>query len=289
MIIVTFADKNYELFAYNLYKSFAIKQNFFEEDKFVFYGINYTPELKGKNLYNFKFNTFKEFPRFNFWKPRIILDVLDKFPEEENFCFIDADVLIGKRLDFNKLLENKSFNYPLSSHHWCTLPYGFMTYPDGTREDYTTNGLCEYFNIPVKVKVDGGIVEGNSCRYVQNCVILYNRKHFNFLKEWESMCEYEFLWKHNTIINYPYQDETVFNVLLWKYKATETLGFIHTNICDFEAYKKGEETLELKNQNLIDHHWSYVEDINNLMMYHGFKDPIESEKVINYINENLSS
>lgn len=289
MIITTFADKNYELFAHNLYKSFSIKKDFLEKDKFVFYGIDYTPTLKGENLYNFEFKTFKKLPRFNFWKPRILIDLLNKFPEEENFCFIDADVVVGKRIDFDKLLKNKSFDYPLSGHHWCTLPYGYTISSDGTRKDHTTNGLCEYFNIPAKMTVEGGITEGNSCRYVQTCVILYNRKHLNFLKEWESMCEYEFLWGSNTVVNYPYQDETAFNALLWKYKATETLGFIHTNIDNFEAFKKGEETLELKDQNLIDHHWSYVGDINDLMVYHGFKDPNESKKVIDYINENLSS
>jgi len=292
MIIVTFADKGYEPYAKNLYESFKVKKDFFTQDKFVFYGLNYTPELKGENLYNYKFNTYKKLPRLNFWKPRILIDLLSKFPEEDNFCFIDADVLVGKRLDFDKLLEGKTFNYPLSpSHNTYEIPFCWTQYPNGTTIHHTTNGLCEYFNIPVRAHISPQTyIEGNSCHYTQTCLILYNRSHLNFLLEWASMCEYEFLWGSNSLINYPYQDETAFNTLLWKYKSTETLDPVYVNVHTFEAYKKGEETLQLTQQNLIEgHDWSYVYNINDLMLYHGYKENTEPKKILNYINENLPS
>jgi hypothetical protein len=292
MIIVTFADKGYEPYVKNLYKSFKVKKDFFIQDKFVFYGIDYLPELKGDNVYNYKFTQFKPVPKLNFWKPHILIDLLSKFPEEDNFCFIDADVLIGKRLDFDKLLQNKSFNYPLSpTHNIHEIPFCWASYPNGVTFHHTTNGLCEYFNIPVKAHITPiTYIEGNSCPYTQTCIMLYNRKHLNFLLEWASMCEYEFLWGPDSLVNYPYQDETAFNVLLWKYNSTETLSPIYVNTHTFEAYKKGEETTELTNQDLIEgHNWSRVYDINILMLYHGYKDLAESKKVIDYIDENLPS
>jgi len=94
----------------------------------------------------------------------------------------------------------------------------------------------------------------------------------------------------NSLINYPYQDETAFNTLLWKYKSTETLDPVYVNVHTFEAYKKGEETLQLTQQNLIEgHDWSYVYNINDLMLYHGYKENTEPKKILNYINENLPS
>lgn len=293
MNIVTYANKKYEPYVLTLYESLKLtRPNFLKEDTFIYYGVGFHPQLKEKNVVNLTFPSPENPNRLEFIKPKILLDVLHKF-ENETFCFIDADIIVGKRLDFNKLLQGKNFIYPLGGHQYCEIPYLYDQYPNGDITYYTTNALCEYLGVDVKVTIEGTpTVKGNSCRYIQNCFILFNNSHYDFILEWDSICSNKFLRKNKQQQTYylPYPDETVFNTLLWKYKVTETLGFIHTNCHTFEAYKKGEENNFLQNELLIPNHPpSLVFDAQNLMYYHGYKNTEETHKIINYLHENMPS
>jgi len=290
MIIITYGNRAYEAYAYNLYRSLTLtRKDFIENYTFVYYGIGYRPNLEGTNVVNIAF-PFPENPdRLEFMKPKILLDVLTKF-KNETICFIDADVIVGKRLNFKKLLENKTFEYPLGGHQYCEIPYIYTAYPDGTTTYFTTNALCEYLGVNVKVYMDGNPrIEGNSCRYIQNCFILFNDKHYEFILEWNSICENKFL-RSKQVHYFPYPDETVFNTLLWKYNVTETLGFIHTNCHTFDAYVRGEQSTNLNNKLLTEGHTpSLVVNNDTLMYYHGYKNTKETTKILNYLYENLSS
>lgn len=290
MIIVAYANKAYEPYAFTLYESLKLTRPcFLEEDTFVYYGLGYSPNLKGKNVVNLSFPLPENPDRLEFVKPKILLDLLSKF-ENETFCFIDVDVVVGKRLDFNKLLQGKNFTYPLGGHHYCEVPFLYDYFSDGTAIHYVTNALCDYLGVDVKSDVIGDTkIIGNSCRYIQNCFILFNNSHYDFILEWDSICDNKFL-RSKQKFYFPFPDETVFNVLLWKYKVTETLGFIHTNCHTFEAYKKGEENHFIQNELLIDNHPpSLVINSQDLMYYHGNKNLEELQKIIKYLNENLPS
>lgn len=289
MLIVTFSDKNYEPFVENLYNSFKLKNDFLQEDIFVYYTLGYTSSMKGKNLITIPFPLVNEAPRTNFYKPRILLDLLDRFPGYPAYCFIDSDAIVGRRIDFNKLLEGKTFDFPLSSHHSFELPFTWNTLADGTVRYNTTNQLCNYYNIPASVDTDTAEMLGQSMRYVQNCFILFKESHRDFIEEWQSICENKYLWKdyHH---NYPYQDETAYNVLLWKYKASESLGFILINTHRFHVIKQVEENDDIYNT-IVDPElpWGHCFDSSAVMVYHGTKDIEENKKIAVYINENITS
>jgi hypothetical protein len=251
-----------------------------QEYDFTFYSVNF-----------YRKDLFKEFvfkidvkhwtcntnlPNPNFYKPSILLKTLDDYPGENDFCFIDSDIVLGKRFDASKMIGDKKFELPLSPFGPFELPYTYRTYSDGTQENFTPDLLMKYFNVPEK-----------TMRYVQNCLILYKRSHYDFLLEWESMCLNRFLlrehWRY-----YSFQDETAFNVMLWKYKASETLGHIFVNTHKFSTFRMVEET-SLNQTPIENNPYEYCHDSSRVMFYHGTKDKEQNILIQKYINENYTS
>jgi len=289
MIIVTFSDKAYEPFVENLYNSFKLGSNFVNEHVFVYYTVGFCTNWKEPNLITIPFNIPSVPPRMNFYKPRVLLDLLDRFPGSEAYCFIDSDAIVGRRINFDSLLDGKSFDFPLSSHHSFEIPFTWNSISDGSIRHNTTNSICRYFNIPVTVSIESLDTLDQSMRYVQNCFILFSEKHRPFLEEWKSICEFTYLWPMHAEF-FPYQDETAYNALLWKYQASESLGFILINTHKYETILAIEQ-----DDNIIERifdpelPWGYCKNSSKIMLYHGTKDPIENLKIKDYINENSSS
>lgn len=288
MIIVTFSDKNYEPFVENLYNSIKLSGGFERGYVFVFYTVGFFSDWNESSLIKIPFSVPIHPPRMNFYKPRILLDLIERFPGCGSYCFIDSDAIVGRRLDFSLLLKDKSFDFPLSSHHSFELPFTWNSFPDGSIRHNTTNSICQYFNIPVTVGIESLDTLDQSMRYVQNCFILFSERHRDFLEEWKSICEFTYLWpKHAEF--FPYQDETAYNALLWKHRAAESLGFILINTHKYETIL----TIE-QDDNIIERvfdpelPWGYCKNSSKIMLYHGTKDATENLKIKDYINENSS-
>jgi len=289
MIIVTFSDKNYEPYVENLYNSFKLSGGFEKGHIFVFYTVGFYSDWNESNLIKIPFPIPGKSPRMNFYKPRILLDIMERFPGCESYCFIDSDAIVGRRLDFDLLLKDRSFDFPLSSHHTFEIPFTWNSLEDGTVRHNTTNSLCEYFNVPVRVDINTLDTSLQSMRYVQNCFILFSERHKDFLLEWMSICENEFLWSRH-VEYFPYQDETAFNMLLWKYGVKESLGFMLINTHKFETIKMLEHDDGIMNT-MFDPElpWGYCFDSSQIMLYHGTKVQEENIKIKQYIHENSSS
>jgi hypothetical protein len=275
MRFVIFSDCNYKEVAQNLIDSL---DKLYGDANITYYtvGFNDPGFLNSLNLkIDYRYFPKKILPNLNFLKPSILLKSLDDYKEEKNFIFLDSDITIGKRFDPYKISSSMG-ELPISPFGPYETPYTFRTFEDGTVQNYTPDLLMNYLNVPDR-----------SCRYVQNCLICYNRNHSDFILEWESISLNKFLlqkyWEY-----FPFQDETSFNVLLWKYLSKQNLGHIFVNTHKSSTYKLVESS-EIYELEIDNNPYEYCKYSGDVMFYHGTKDREENRKIQNYINENSTN
>lgn len=152
-------------------------------------------------------------------RPNIVKHALTNYTNI--VCYVDADSVATQYVDniFSYFSEN------------CEHPMfveGIYDYfhIDGrggadTREDMSTTleaPACELFGVDQyvrqKYRQTGYFVAGQGC--------------YNFLAEWYSMCKDPTVMENHTWYA-PYHEETLANVLLWKYNIMEGLPYIYCN------------------------------------------------------------
>lgn len=138
-------------------------------------------------------------------------------------------------------------------------------------------------------------VPKRTMNYVYTCIINYNIKCLDIIKEWEDICNDEYLLE-NRESYFPFPDETPLNVILWKKGITENFGRIYLNTLEFEPLKLVEENENLSgdpsnNFGLEGNPLRRCDNSSNIMMYHGIKDKNvinNSIKYFKYKNMNNS-
>jgi hypothetical protein len=274
MIIFLYSDKNYEQLAINCIKSFENKIT--DDIKVVYYTVDFDTEFKCKNLYPTRIGKLN-YPSIVYYKPELSLNTINNFPEEDFFLFIDADILFSKRLDFKKLEHNCS--YPLGSFGPFEYPYKWSNY-GGIEIIYDETNLMNYFN-----------VDARSIGYQGTAFYGFNRACIDFLEEWQSICKNEYLtskdWRY-----LPYNEETAFNICLWKRGATESYGYIYVNTILLNVIRSTEESNDISNtrtQIVLDskgNDWTYINDSSTVIFYHGFKEIENMTECLNYLLSN---
>lgn len=275
MRIIAFSDQNFLPVVQNLVSSL---DRIYPHASLTYYMIGFYKKncLVAENL-NVSYRTFlpkSGLPNLNFLKPSILLQAL-KDHEDDVFIFLDSDITVGKRFNI-ETLANQDLHLPLAPFGPYEIPYTFRTFEGGKVETYTPELLMEYFGVKSK-----------SMRYVQNCLIVYHRNHQDFILEWESICLNKYLlnqhWRY-----FSFQDETAFNVLLWKYSAMHNLGHIFVNTHKFSTFELIEADDEIKMVNIDDNPYEYCHDSSKIMFYHGTKDSDQNLKIQRYIYENYT-
>ena len=143
-------------------------------------------------------------------KPKVILDALNK--GLESGVYIDSDSLCNDNVDDLFLYNSKIKNYPL-------LTEGIFEIIGWGGKYYIENSLMDKL----------GIDKDNRSWYRQTGYIVFNKECLDFIKEWDSLCENKSIiddWKNLA----PYHEETIINVLLWKYKYYDTIPRCYTNV-----------------------------------------------------------
>jgi hypothetical protein len=131
-------------------------------------------------------------------------------------------------------------------------------------------------------------VDERTLFYSSTNFLLFNKNTKQFFED----C-YE-LSSHPAILERPdyyaaFQDETIINVMLWKYKAKKQLPLVHFNLIGEEGYKN---FLEVKDKGDLDYipgdnvvtmletEWQQVPpNKNDVKFFHGCKSPSELQKV----------
>jgi len=273
MTIVLFSDEKYELNAIQTIKSLTYKIT--DDVKIVYYTVGFESKFKYKNLITHKVEINPLYYRFNFYKPELCLLALDQYPDT-HYLYTDIDILFSNRLDLKKLEHNEP--YPLASLGPVEFPCIWETIENKVHV-YTENNLANYFGI-----------KDRTMRYCWSSILSFNNESRDFLEEWMSMCNNKFLLKQ-TYKMFTYQDETPFNVCLWKRGATKNLGFAFLNTEDIHKLIYTEENRlnnfsygECLDVNNFD--WESFTNYDDVIAYHGLKDVNVIETAVTYLLDN---
>ena len=158
-------------------------------------------------------------------KPKILLEAFELGIDEG--VYLDSDLICRKNIDDLMDYTSKVYKFPL-------LPRGVYD----ILFDENGNGDIER---PLMTHLG---VKERSMQYVQSNIIVFSRNCIDFIKDWHYTCLSPDIinnWKKWT----PYHEETIINVLFWKYKNTELLPMCFMNIRNkrfVEEFQKFDDT-----------------------------------------------
>ena len=277
MKFLLYSDKNYE----SLIECFLISRKYagVEDIPVIYYSVGFTSNLDYNNLEIRPWKVDNLYPKFNFYKPSIILDAL-KY--DEHICYMDSDVLLSKNFD-KDLVINKDYNFPITSSGPQEYPYIWILLPNGetiTRDETT---LMKYYG-----------VEKRTCDYVWSSMISCNRSCIDFLEEWDSLVSNKYFQKNHEIY-FPFQDETPLNVLLWKRGVEYNLKNRFFNTASYDSF----ESVETRKIKSIERTWNFeiinmdpkiyemCEDPFSVLFYHGFKYGEDLNRTISWMKSKI--
>lgn len=171
-----------------------------------------------------------------FQKPKIILESNIKYG-----VYVEADDILNFGVDILFEWARKSKDYPLCPKH----PQ------DPNNQHNIMNFLC---------------VQNKSMPYVHGHV-LFSQTCMPFVKEWYETC----LKYGNQASNY---DETILNVLLWKYKVDKYVPVYDPYFDSLENYK---------NNTCPEQHGYNKNEPIHYFMFHGCKNPDEARKILDLL------
>jgi hypothetical protein len=270
MIIFLYTDKNCEYQAIACIKSLLPRIG--KSDKILYYTIGFDSSFESPCLQKVRI-AYKKYPTFHYYKSELSLMTMDLFPNEENFMFTDTDVLFSKRFNPSKLVHTHS--YPLASYGPHEFPYTYEVI-NGKEVVYNELALMEYYGVTHRCK-----------RYVWSCIFVYNKQCRDFLEEYTSICKNEYLHAKRKWY-YPFHDETAFNVCLFKRKAEANLGFAFVNTHNPEIVRIVESNV-IKDKRMglnideMGNDWEYINDSEQVIMYHGFKNKEQIDTALKYL------
>ena len=265
MKIIFFSDKNYEYQAKSLIES--IRLNVHEQVQLIYYTIGFESDLKYENLTKRVYPIDISKPRFEFYKPSILLDAIDTFGGK--FLFLDTDMIVGRRFDISKI--DHDYDFPLLSQGNWDYPFVSISGENSCDEQ----NLMKYFG-----------VEKRTMNYVYSCMVSFNDKCRDIILEWASMCDNKYLLKNRSIF-LPFHDETPINIILWKRGININLGRIYLNNLDYNPLVYVEENDNIVgdpsiNYGILDSSLMRCENSNNIILYHGIKDNMILRDVLLY-------
>jgi len=220
-------------------------------------------------------------------RPLIIKDALEK--HAKTVCYVDSDSVATPLVDtiFSHYDEESTHPYFVEGI------YEYLRHNGrggggpslgGTWESTLEHPACELFNVDQSVRK----------YYRQTGYFVAGQNTYDFLDEWYWMCNNPKVLKNNDLYA-PFNEETISNVLLWKYKIDKGLPYIYVN-GTLETVKKMYEEAEYKGFGVFNFlgDWLRVpEEKSHLLFFHGEKNPQVMQKMVdeikkyNYIDENV--
>ena len=265
MNIVIYSDKNFEIQANNFIKS--IKYAGIFDYKILYYNIGFTSSIQDENVLKVFWKNDGRRPEF--YKPDICLDVL-KYCSEEIYYF-DCDIILSKR--FLKLEVKFGNSHPMYSQGPIEYPYTWES-ENGNVTNFSEGKLMDYLG-----------VKERTMSYVMACFFTYDKNCRDFLEEYSSFCNNKYLLKDAKSF-YPFTDETVANVLLWKRGISNSYGKIFVNTHKYKTFLYCETSDNIMDEMIDDNPYEFCENSSRIFFYHGTKVANENEKILKYINEN---
>ena len=192
-------------------------------------------------------------------RPSVIKHALNNYADK--VAYIDSDTVVTPHID-------KIFDYipEHSSHPYFTKGIYDYLFINGRGGVETRNDLDKSLEYPA-CQLFGVSQQSNRWKYHQTGYFVAVNSCMDFLDEWEWMCNHPKV-KANPQYYAPYHEETLANVLLWKYNIQDGLPYMYIN------YTKSIDVSELpfngEDQYLAD--WTRLpKKEEELMALHGEK------------------
>lgn len=205
-------------------------------------------------------------------RPAIVKDALTY---AHTVAYIDSDSIATEYVnDIFKYYHNES-SYP----YFVEGIYDYL-HNNGkggaeSKDDLSTtleHPACKLFGVDQSVRE----------KYRQTGYFVAGKHTIKFLEEWEWMCNHPDVIK-NPQYYAPYHEETIANVLLWKYKFLDGLPYCYINQ-KFDTLRPFNDEDFNGNKWLGD--WARLpESKERLLFYHGEKDPENMNKMIELVSK----
>ena len=135
--------------------------------------------------------------------------------------YIDSDIVVTPYIDTVFDMYDVSTPHPYITEG--VYEYLFINERGGatSREDFSTtleHPACEYFGINQYVRQ----------KYRTTNIYIASQASLPFIEEWEQMCNDPLIMKEHAWYA-PYHEETLINILLWKYNYLKGLPYIYVN------------------------------------------------------------
>jgi autotransporter strand-loop-strand O-heptosyltransferase len=235
--------------------------NFDEEMYEVLENKNFYINRKNKNIYNILIQ-----------RPLVVKDCLENYSEQ--VCYIDSDSIATPYIENIFNYYNKEVNYP----YFVKGIYGYLNFYgrgglpiDSIQSNTLEYPLCKILNTDQK----------NRKFYRQTGYFISNQNCVNFLNEWYDTCTKKEILE-NPEYYAPFHEETVVNVLLWKYNYQGYLPYLYVN-GSIERVDEIYNKIKFNGENnLISDLYQIPKDKETLLFFHG-------EKRINIMNKMITS
>lgn len=208
-------------------------------------------------------------------RPLIVKDALESFAK--TVCYVDSDSVATPNID--NIFE---YYYEKSKQPFFTQGIYDYLHNNGrggadSRDDLSTtleHPACELFEVNQYVRE----------RYVQTGYFVAGQHTIPFLEEWSWMCNHPQVLK-NPQYYAPYHEETIANVLLWKYGYVSSLPYIYTNA----SLDKFDKVYNEDNWGKHVENWFRLPDSEDQLFFlHGEKDPVAMSKLMSKIPSKMS-
>jgi hypothetical protein len=213
------------------------------------------------------------------------------------WVYLDGDCIANINIDsiFNYLPEVREYPIaPLSPYEYLMIggDDGWRGSPfndeDGTTDFKRTLEwpLMEFLGVPIEVR------EGN--KYKTTNILAGNNNCLEFLQVWKEIKD--FLPRVSNLNRYaPFHEETIYNVLTWKYPYHVCMPYVYINITGFDSvvhylnhnfdkeYVAGMDVDPQTGQKMAQY-LSYPSEKDIIKVFHGEKRTSEINKIFNLLD-----
>jgi autotransporter strand-loop-strand O-heptosyltransferase len=211
-------------------------------------------------------------------RPLIIKDALGK--HAKTVCYVDSDSIATSLVDtiFSYFKQGSNFPYFVEGIYEFLMLNGRGG--GGALNETLEHNACELFNVDQSVRRN----------YRQTGYFVAGQNTYDFLDEWYWMCNHPKIL--NNISHYaPFNEETIANVLLWKYNIQEGLPYIYVN-GTLNTVNKMYNEVEYKGDGVRNFQGEWLRvpyRKEHLLFFHGEKNPETMKQMVEEIkkyNEN---
>ena len=205
----------------------------------------------------------------------------------DKIVYLDGDIVATHKIDQLFDYFDSELEYPKCT----TSNYSFMMW-GGKGSPFPEND-DEVFDLNKTLEIDVcnllGVDINNRnyyLNYVQTGFILAGQNSIEFIKEWIGLCNNpEIVNNHNKYA--PYHEETLFNVLRWKYDYREQLPFVYVNANSVDTVKEIFYDTDYNGEPYVikPQFGSRTGNFNDIKAFHGEKRPDVIESMVNEIKK----